>query len=92
VSVPSVRAMSTPRTPVPGGEPVRYRIRIDGHLEQRWSEWFDEMSLSRETDGTTVLTGPVADQSALHGLLQMIRDLGLPLLSVTPDTSTRQER
>ena len=62
-----------------------YRIRIDGHLDQRWADWFGDMTLVRETDGTTLLRGPVADQSALHGLLQTIRDLGLPLLSVTPD-------
>ena len=61
-----------------------YRIRIDGHLDQRWADWFGEMTLCREADGTTLLHGPVADQSALHGLLQTIRDLGLPLLSVTP--------
>ena len=83
--------MSTPRSDGPDGDPVRYRIRIDGHLEERWSCWFGEMSLCRDLDGTTVLTGPVVDQSALHGLLQTIRDLGLPLLSVTPDTSTHQE-
>ena len=62
-----------------------YRIRIDGHLDQRWADWFDEMTVSREADGTTLLRGPVVDQAALHGLLQTIRDLGLPLLSVTPD-------
>ena len=63
-----------------------YRIRIEGHLDQRWADWFGDMTLDRQPDGTTVLHGPVADQSALHGLLQTIRDLGLPLLSVTPDT------
>jgi hypothetical protein len=68
-----------------------YRIRIDGHLDQRWAAWFGEMSLRREADGTTLLSGPVADQSALHGLLQTIRDLGLPLLSVSPDLPTTQE-
>ena len=83
--------MSAPRDTGPGGDPACYRIRIGGHLEQRWAAWFGEMSLSREPDGTTVLTGPVVDQSALHGLLQMIRDLGLPLLSVAPDTPTHQE-
>ena len=68
-----------------------YRIRIAGHLDQWWADWFGEMSLSRDVDGTTLLHGPVADQSALHGLLQTIRDLGLPLLSVTPDPTTNQE-
>jgi hypothetical protein len=59
-----------------------YEIRIDGHLDARWSAWFDGLSLSLETDGTTILRGPVADQAALHGLLQRVRDIGLPLLSV----------
>ncbi|GAA1915576.1 hypothetical protein [Nocardioides marmoribigeumensis] len=67
-----------------------YRIRIGGHLDQRWAAWFGEMTLSAEPDGTTVLVGPVADQSALHGLLQTIRDLGLPLLSVSPDAHDPQ--
>jgi hypothetical protein len=64
-------------------EPGRYEIRIKGHLDQRWAAWFDGLSLSRETDGTTIIHGPVADQAALHGLLQKVRDTGLPLVSVT---------
>jgi len=59
-----------------------YEIRIQGRLDERWSAWFDELTLSHE-DGTTVLRGPVTDQAALHGLLHKLRDLGLPLLSVT---------
>jgi len=59
-----------------------YEIRIQGRLDERWSTWFDELNLSHE-DGTTVLRGPVTDQAALHGLLHKLRDLGLPLLSVT---------
>lgn len=59
-----------------------YRIRVKGHLDNGWSEWFEGLSVTREEDGTTVLTGPVADQPALHGLLVKIRDLGLPLVSV----------
>jgi hypothetical protein len=65
-------------------EPDRYEIRVKGHLADRWAVWFDGMTLTRQADGTTVLNGPVADQSALHGLLRKISDLGLPLLSVTP--------
>ena len=65
-------------------EPVRYAIRVKGHLADRWAAWFDGMTLTRRADGTTVLHGPVADQSALHGLLRTISDLGLPLVSVTP--------
>jgi hypothetical protein len=62
----------------------RYEIRVGGHLEARWSAWFDGLTLTREADGTTVLRGPVVDQAALHGLLQKVRDTGLPLVSVTP--------
>jgi hypothetical protein len=63
-------------------EPGRYEIRLRGHLDRRWAAWFDGLSLSRETDGTTIIHGPVADQAALHGLLQKVRDAGLPLVSV----------
>jgi len=62
----------------------RYAIRVKGHLADRWAAWFDGMTLTRRPDGTTVLDGPVADQSALHGLLRKVSDLGLPLVSVTP--------
>ena len=60
-----------------------YEIRIQGRLEDRWSAWFDGMDLVTDPDGSTVIRGPVADQAALHGLIQKVRDLGLPLLSVT---------
>jgi len=59
-----------------------YEIRLGGHLDTRWVTRLDVPSLSRESDGTTILRGIVADQSALHGLLQRLRDLGLPLISV----------
>lgn len=59
-----------------------YEIRMKGHLDARWAYWFEGMSLTRESDGTTVLYGPVADQAALHGMLRKIRDLGLALVSV----------
>ena len=61
----------------------RYEIRLTGHLETRWAAWFDGMTLTHERDGSTVLSGPVVDQAALHGLLQKVRDIGLPLVSVT---------
>lgn len=61
----------------------RYDIRLAGHLDAHWTTWFDGLTVSREADGTTVISGPVPDQAALHGLLQRVRDLGLPLLSVT---------
>ena len=67
-----------------------YQIRVRGHLDSRWSAWFDGMTLTRESAGTTNISGPVVDQAALHGLLATLRDTGLPLLSVTqvePDRS-----
>lgn len=63
-------------------DPGRYEIRVKGHLGNRWAAWFDGMTLTRSSDGTTIIHGPVADQAALHGLLQKTRDLGLPLISV----------
>ena len=63
-------------------EPGRYEIRLQGHLDRRWVAWFDGLRISHETDGTTILDGPIADQAALHGLLQKVRDTGLPLVSV----------
>ncbi|HEY7265653.1 MAG TPA: hypothetical protein VH589_29730 [Trebonia sp.] len=62
--------------------PGRYEIRVKGHLDTRWAAWFDGLTLTHGSDGTTMIHGPVADQAALHGLLQKIRDLGLPLISV----------
>ena len=59
-----------------------YEIRLKGHLDGRWSDWFGGLTITLEEDGDTLLTGPVADQAALHGLLKRVRDLGLPLLSV----------
>jgi hypothetical protein len=63
--------------------PGLYEIRLQGHLDNRWTAWFDGLGLSHESDGTTVIRGPVVDQSALHGLLDKVRDIGLPLISVT---------
>jgi hypothetical protein len=63
-------------------DPGRYEIRLKGHLDARWAAWFDGLTLTRGSDGTTIIHGPVADQAALYGLLQKTRDLGLPLLSV----------
>lgn len=62
---------------------MRYEIRVRGHLDARWAAWFDGLSLTNESDGTTVIHGPVVDQAALHGLLQKLRDIGMPLVSVT---------
>ena len=61
---------------------LHYQIQIKGHLPELWSDWFDNLSLTRRPDGVTVITGTFADQAALFGVLLRIRDLGLPLLSV----------
>ncbi len=63
--------------------PPRYEIRLQGHLDARWAAWFDGLSLTTADDGTTALRGPVVDQAALHGVLDKVRDTGLPLISVT---------
>ena len=81
-----------------GHEAGRYEIRLKGHLDARWAAWFDGLRLGLESDGTTVIHGPVADQAALHGLLQKVRDIGLPLISVScvepdqPDKPTTEPR
>jgi hypothetical protein len=61
-----------------------YEIRFKGHLDDRWADWFDGMNIRLEKNGDTLLTGPVVDQAALHGLLKKARDLGLPLVSINP--------
>lgn len=61
---------------------IIYQIRIKGHLDNRWRDWFDGMTISLEDNGDTLITGPVVDQAALHGLVKKVRDLGLPLISV----------
>ena len=62
--------------------PAVYELRVEGHLDESWSTWFEGMALVRADDGTTVLRGSVADQAALHGLMAKVRDLGTTLLSV----------
>jgi hypothetical protein len=61
-----------------------YEIRIKGHLIDRWAEWFEGLTITLEENGDTLLTGPVIDQAALHGLLKKVRDLGMPLVSISP--------
>ena len=68
--------------------PVQYRIKLKGRLDHKWSNWFEQMEISSEGD-QTILTGPVSDQAALHGLLVRIRDLNLTLLTVEREESTR---
>jgi hypothetical protein len=79
-----------------GSAPARYELRVDGHLDEHWSGWFDGFALTCEDDGTTTLRGVVTDQSDLHGLLAKVRDLGATLISVTSigmsaDTLDRQD-
>jgi hypothetical protein len=64
-------------------EPMIYQIRVKGHLSSRWRRWFEPMIITPQTNGDTLLTGPVVDQAALHAVLTRVRDLGIPLISVT---------
>jgi hypothetical protein len=61
-----------------------YQIRIKGHLDEQWADWFGGLTITLEEDGDTLLTGPLVDQAALFGLLRKVSDLGMPLLSVNP--------
>ena len=63
-------------------QPLVYQIKIQGHLVPQWTDWFEGLTIALEEDGSTLLTGPVVDQAALHGILKKVRDLGMPLLSV----------
>ena len=84
--------MSSKRSPQrDADQPMVYQIRIKGHLVQQWTDWFEGLIITLEEDGDTLLTGPVIDQAALHGLLKKVRDLGLPLLSVNSVGAGPQE-
>lgn len=72
--------------------PGSYEIRVRGHLAPRWATRFDGMTLTAQDDGTTVIHGPVTDQSALHGLLRTLSDLGLTLIAVTPAAAVPHHR
>ena len=63
-------------------EPIAYQIRLKGHLGSQWTDWFEGLAITLEDDGDTLLTGALADQAALYGLLKKVRDLGVPLISV----------
>jgi hypothetical protein len=71
---------------------VEYELRVQGHLDQYWSAWFEGFTITHQDDGTTILHGVVRDQSELHGLLAKVRDLGTPLISVTPLGDTGSDR
>jgi len=74
----------TPSSTEEHDEPKRYEIRLKGHLDDRWADWFEGLTITREANGETLLAGPVADQAALHGLLKKVRDLGMSLISISP--------
>ena len=76
--------------PAPG-QPVVYQIRIKGHLSLKWADWFDGLTITLEDNGDTLLIGPIVDQAALHGLLNKVRDLGMPLVSVSPIENNRAD-
>ena len=68
-------------------QPVIYKIRIKGQLDSEWTDWFEGLTITLDENGDTLLSGPVIDQAALHGLLKKVRDLGMPLISVCPGQS-----
>ena len=71
--------------------PTSYVITVRGHLDHHWSVWFEGLTITNGDNGEALLTGPVADQAALHGLLAKIRDLGLPLIAVVPGSKTEND-
>jgi hypothetical protein len=86
--------MTERHTPTPDSQEAgRYEIRLTGHLDAHWTAWFDGLAVTHEGDGSTLISGVIVDQAALHGVLRRVRDLALPLVSVTriepvqPDTT-----
>jgi hypothetical protein len=79
----------TPSSTEEHGEPELYEIRLKGHLDDRWADWFEGLTITRAANGETLLAGPVADQAALHGLIKKVRDLGMSLVSISPIETDR---
>ena len=73
-------------------KPTFYRIKVQGQVDSQWADWFEEMTITYEEDGNTLLFGPVADQAALHGMLKKIRDLGMILISICPGQPTKNNQ
>ena len=71
----------------PDDTPARYQIQVRGTLDPRWSGWFDQLAITHDAEGNTLLAGPISDQAALYGLINRLRDLGMTLLTVTRDGS-----
>jgi hypothetical protein len=78
-------------SPIDSCQPQIYQIRIKGHLGRQWTNWFEGLTITLEEDGDTLMSGPVVDQAALHGLLKKVRDLGMTLLSVNPVEPSRPD-
>ena len=76
--------LNKPHPTTDPSQPMVYQIKVEGHLGRQWTDWFDGLTIAQQDNGDTRLTGPLADQAALHGLLKKVRDLGMPLLSVNP--------
>jgi hypothetical protein len=74
---------NNPNSEADPDNPMVYQIRVKGHLGSQWTDWFEGLTITLEENGETLMTGPVVDQAALHGLLKKVRDLGMPLLSVS---------
>ena len=77
----------TPQPQPDSSQPAIYKIRIKGQLDAQWTDWFEGLTITLDDNGDTLLTGPIVDQAALHGLLKKVRDLGIPLISVCPGRS-----
>ena len=83
------RVLSTAIPGTDATQPLVYQVRIKGHLGPQWKEWFRGVTITLEGNGDTLLSGPVVDQAALHSLLKKARDLGIPLISVSPVDASR---